>query len=238
MATTSITTAGGVVIVTQVIPKDDSSIPLQTPANSASKAPPTDAKTPPPPSKEVTKASTFLRGEPHGLGVVQIFIGLLCVVFSLTAILSPTMMVHAPFALGAMFVVSGSLSVMARNGTSVRLVCVSLLFNTFSAVLGLVGVVYLCFLLADTPPADKICSSADDSSTLYQSKCSSNLWRLNIILYGLLGLFLVLFILQVCVSITISIFSGRLLRSYKRYSHLTVDDSSIPVESDLQSNSP
>uniref|UniRef100_A0A1A7YP80 Wu:fb12e11 n=1 Tax=Iconisemion striatum TaxID=60296 RepID=A0A1A7YP80_9TELE len=227
MASTSITTAGGVMIVTQVIPKDDSFIPLQTPENSASTAPPTDAKTPPPP-KEVRKDSTFLQGVPRGLGVVQIVIGLLCVVFSLTAILSPTLMVHAPFALGAMFIVSGSLSVAAGNQTSVRLVSVSLLFNAFSAVLGLVGLIYLCFLLADTLPAGRICGfHSSEGSSAYQ-RCSQSLWRLNEVLYGLLGLFLVLVVLQVCVSITVSVFSGRLIRSYKHYCHLTVDDSSIP----------
>jgi len=66
MTSTSVSTVGGVVIVTQVIPKDDS-ILLQTPADPAQQAPPPAVKTSP--TKEDSKAATFLRGEPQGLGV-------------------------------------------------------------------------------------------------------------------------------------------------------------------------
>lgn len=69
MASTSVTTVGGVVIVTQVIPKDDFSIPLETPADPAVQAAQPVVKTPLGPSKEDAKESVFLRGEPLGLGV-------------------------------------------------------------------------------------------------------------------------------------------------------------------------
>lgn len=67
MASTSVTTVGGVMIVTQVIPKDDSSIPLRAPADPAQQAPPPKVTTPPPASGKDSKV--FLGGEQQGLGV-------------------------------------------------------------------------------------------------------------------------------------------------------------------------
>lgn len=67
MTTTSVTTVGGVVIVTQVIPQDDPSIPLQAPPTAAKTAPPPATLAPPTKLDDVT--ATFLRGQPHGLGV-------------------------------------------------------------------------------------------------------------------------------------------------------------------------
>lgn len=67
MASTSVTTIGGVMIITQVIPKDDSSIPLQAPADPAQQAPPPKVMTPPPAKEK--DSTVFLGGEQQGLGV-------------------------------------------------------------------------------------------------------------------------------------------------------------------------
>ncbi|XP_044062767.1 membrane-spanning 4-domains subfamily A member 4D isoform X2 [Siniperca chuatsi] len=165
MTSTSIATLGGVVVVTQVIPQDEKAIPLQTPAT-APQAPPPATKAPPPsPAKMNDMTRTFLRGEPLGLGVVQISVGLLCILFSLTAAYSPILMVHAPLCLAVAFVVSGSLAVAAARRTSVTLVCV----------------------------------------------------------YGLLGLVLVLLVLQVCVAVTVCVFSGKAIRRRDRRPPITVE---------------
>lgn len=69
MTSTSITTVGGVVVVTQVIPKDENTVPLQEVAN-ATQAPPQDPKAPPTaPAKMDDMTAAFLRGGPQGLGV-------------------------------------------------------------------------------------------------------------------------------------------------------------------------
>nr|XP_046256204.1 membrane-spanning 4-domains subfamily A member 4A isoform X3 [Scatophagus argus] len=138
MASTSVTKIGGVVVVTQVLPQDETSIPLQA-AAAVTQAPP-PAKQAPPPAKQAppqakqgppsanTKmddmTAAFLRGEPQSLGVVQIFIGVLCILFSLTAACSQILILHAPFCLAVAFVISGSLAVAAARRTSVRLVSV------------------------------------------------------------------------------------------------------------------
>lgn len=65
MTSTSVTKVGGVLVVTQVIPQEESSIPLQAPPT---QAPPTQA--PPPASAKLDDMTAcFLRGEPQGLGV-------------------------------------------------------------------------------------------------------------------------------------------------------------------------
>lgn len=69
MASTSITTIGGVMVVTQVIPKDDCSIQLQNASSSTAPAPPPVKKTTPIPVKMDDITVAFMRGQPHALGV-------------------------------------------------------------------------------------------------------------------------------------------------------------------------
>ncbi|XP_072249307.1 membrane-spanning 4-domains subfamily A member 4A [Leuresthes tenuis] len=245
MTPTSVTTVGGVVIVTQVIPKDDSSILLQTPADPARQAPPPAVKTSP--TKEESKAATFLRGEPQGLGVVQIFIGLLGVLLSLTAIFCPALIGFAPLGLAAVFVVSGSLAVASGRRTSVSLVWGSLLSNVLSILLGVAGLIYVGLLFASEPPSSLICGPRPDTSFPYN--CSYKLQYLDVTVFGLLGLCLFLLVLQVCVSIGVCVFSGKVIRKLKRSAPITVlaDDgrtllsaagSELNSEDDLHAQSP
>lgn len=73
MTSTSVTKIGGVVVVTQVIPQDEKSIPLQSPATSA-ETPPTVTQAPPParkaaPPKMDDMTSIFMKAGPQCLGV-------------------------------------------------------------------------------------------------------------------------------------------------------------------------
>lgn len=223
MTPTSIITVGGggVVVVTQVIPEDGGSIPLQTtPTNNETppmvkQTTPTDQQAPPP-VKMDDMTATFLRGEPQGLGTVQIFIGLLCVLFSLTAVYSPILIVHAPFCAAVTFVVSGSLAAAARRRTSYRLVLASLLLNVFSALLSLGGVACLCWLLAARSPSQQICGDDIFMDDKWQ-QCSRKLGPLDLILSGLRGMLLVLLVLQFCVVVTVCVFSGKAIRNHERY---------------------
>ncbi|CAK6981945.1 membrane-spanning 4-domains subfamily A member 4A [Scomber scombrus] len=220
MASTSISKIGGVVVVTQVIPQDETSIQLQNPA-----APPTPPSPPSAPSAPPTKtddmAAIFLRGEPQGLGLVQIFIGLLSVLFSLTAVYSPILIIHAPFSVAIAFVVSGSLAVAASRTPSVHLVWASLLSNVLSAVLSVASIVYLCWILAGPSPAMQLCRDerfGDESWT----RCSRNMWSLNVILYALRIFVLILLVLQLCIVISVSVFSGKAVRRSDRYAPIMV----------------
>ncbi|KAM4750308.1 membrane-spanning 4-domains subfamily A member 4A-like isoform 1-T2 [Anableps anableps] len=249
MTSTSVTTVGGVVIVTQVIPKDDLSIPLETPANPTVQAVRPVVKTPPPVSQKESKDTIFLRGEPLGLGVVQIIIGVLCVLFSLLVLSSKALILYVPFGLGVLFVMSGSLALAAGRRTSVGLVWVSLASNGFSVLLGLAGVIYVCFLLASGPPSQTFCNFQNSdidypslnitSETVdkWKKRCPSELWRLDKLLYGLQGVFLVLLVLQVCVSVTVCVFSGIIIRKTRRYSPMVMEDDDRS-ENNIQSESP
>ncbi|XP_076592654.1 uncharacterized protein LOC143324221 isoform X2 [Chaetodon auriga] len=216
---TSITKIGGVVVVTQVIPQDAASIPLQTSAT-ATQAPPSVAQTtptatqaPPATAKVDDMTATFLRGEPRSLGVVQIFIGLLCFLFSLTAIFSEMLILHAPLSL--------AVSVWA-----------CLLWNVVSVLLGLAGVAYVCWLLADRSPAERFCDAESWGAIVptadERTHCLYKMWMLNVSVYGPLGVLLVLLVLQVCVTVTVCVFSGKAIRRRDRYTPIMVevDDSS------------
>ncbi|XP_043969680.1 membrane-spanning 4-domains subfamily A member 4A-like isoform X1 [Gambusia affinis] len=246
MASTSVTTVGGVVIVTQVIPKDDFSVPLETPADPAVQAAQPVVKTPLGPSKEDAKESVFLRGEPLGLGVVQIFIGTLCALVSLLVLFSGALVIFTPFALCILFVLSGSLALAAGRRTSVALVWASLVSNGFSVLLGLAGVSYTCLLLATGPPTRVVCnfqtSNVDfetwniTSRTVdeWKQRCPGEMWSLDELLYGLQGVLLVLLVLQVCVSVAVCVLSGKVIRSTRSYSPMVQGESETGSETKLR----
>ncbi|XP_068426364.1 membrane-spanning 4-domains subfamily A member 4A-like isoform X2 [Clinocottus analis] len=210
MTSTSITSVGGMVVVTQVYPQD-TSVPLQTTQETPPPAPPATPTSSA--SKMDDMTAVFLRGEPRNLGIVQVFVGLLCVLFSLTSLFSPVLILHAPLSLAVTFVVSGSLAVAAAKQTSVSRVWASLVSGLLSALLGLAGVAYLCWLLALSPASKRLCDSDGFQFTgLEEVQCSNKLRLLNVCVYGLQGVLLVLLVLQVCVSVTVSVFSVRALR--------------------------
>ncbi|XP_022072307.2 membrane-spanning 4-domains subfamily A member 4A [Acanthochromis polyacanthus] len=232
MASTSIATVGEMVVVTQVFPKDEKSVPLQTPADAQLKAPPSAVKTPPPAKKNPAKVddmtTAFLRGEPLSLGIVQICIGLVCFSFSVFAIFSPAMIVSAPFCFAAVFVISGSVAVAARRGTSIQLVWASLMSHVLSVLLGLTGAAYLCWLMAAQKVDNIICDpnefwSLSDPYDM-RTRCLEKVWFVDRTLYGLFGLLLVLVILQVCVAITVCVFSGKAIRLYRYYAPIKAEE--------------
>ncbi|KAK2845196.1 hypothetical protein Q5P01_011855 [Channa striata] len=214
MASTSITKVGGITVVTQVIPQEEASAHPLAPVTG----------TPPPAATPLSNkndmSASFLLGEPHALGIVQIVLGLLCVLFSVTATFSPILLTHAPFSLAILFVISGSLSLAASRHGSVGLVWASLVSNIIAVLIALAGVSFVCWLLADLPPSQQLCDLYLDSYTW--NDCN-RIWGLNNVLYGLRGLLLVLLVLQVCVSITVCVFSVKTIRRRNHYNTLTVE---------------
>uniref|UniRef100_H3CL03 Uncharacterized protein n=1 Tax=Tetraodon nigroviridis TaxID=99883 RepID=H3CL03_TETNG len=215
---TSLTKVGGVVVITQVIHQDQASIPLQTPPR-ATPPPATPTSTPaapPAPSKLDELRVAFLQGGPQALGVSQIMVGLVCVAFALRAAFSPLLVLHAALGLAVAFVVSGSLTLAALRRTSVSSVWTAALSNGISALVGLVGVAYLGFLMASYRPAKLFCDDATwGDVTPTDTERRDCLWKISLLdvsEYGSLGVLLVLLVLQVCVSITVSVFSARAIR--------------------------
>lgn len=242
--TTSVTKIGGVMVVTQVIAQDDKSIQLQpadasqTPAVTVQAPPPAKHSPPPsPPPKVDDTTATFLRGEPQGLGVVQVMVGLLCCLFSLTAIYQGIMIVHAPFCLAIFFVVSGALTLAAVRRTSVGLVWACLVMNAISVLISVVGVAYTCVLLAYRPPRERFCDretwSLYDPTDAEVEQCLRDMNLLNVTVYGCLGLLLVLLVLQVCVTVTSCVFSAKAIRRRSRYAPMLVEVDRSGLGSDV-----
>ncbi|KAM9310573.1 uncharacterized protein KZ484_026440 [Pholidichthys leucotaenia] len=230
MASTSVTTVGGLTIVTQVIPSADASIPLQDTPQAPpipAKAPPTPAKAQPTPIKVDDMTATFLRAQPHALGVVQIVIGLLIALFSLTAIYSWSLVVHAPFCLALMFVYSGSVAVSAGRRTSIRMIWANLVSHSVSILVSLMGVAYDIWLFASGPPSYRFCDRRSfielEDIESARWRCSERLYMLNRILYGIMGLILVLLVLQICVSVVICVFSGKAIKRRDYYPSIMAD---------------
>lgn len=63
-------------------------------------------------------------------------------------------------------------------------VCAALVWNLMSAVVGLVGVAYLCWLLADRPPAERFCFTDTwgeaEPTDEERMKCRGQMWLLNV----------------------------------------------------------
>ncbi|XP_056142640.1 membrane-spanning 4-domains subfamily A member 4A [Lampris incognitus] len=200
MSTACVRSPDGLLVITQVFSAD---------AGGASLAPPPDKTAPP----EVSRmAAAFLRGEPQSLGIVQIFIGLVIVMVSMSAVLSPSQLVQAPLGMGMTFVLSGSLALAARKGTSLGLIKATLATHILSVTVALMGVGYLCWRLSVRLSDQEFCGLDDmhyDSRSRGGSNCISAVRMLNMILDGVQGLVLILMVLETCVAITLCVFSGK-----------------------------
>ncbi|KAG7475337.1 membrane-spanning 4-domains subfamily A member 4A-like [Solea senegalensis] len=243
---TSISKVGDVVIITQVLPRGESAFPLQLPAaNSTNSTNATQQATPPSsattsPIKMDAVTASFLQGRPLSLGVVQIFLGVLCVLFSLTSALSRLLVFHAPLCVAVIFVASGSVAVAAGSRQSVKHVWATLISNVVSVVVSAVGVVYVSWLLCDSPLSVIMCD--DIISDEGKSKCVGKLWLLNRVGRGLLSLTLVLLVLQFCVAAIVSVFSGKSIRRQQQWSGgdlgVSMQDAGVEETCEQSPNSP
>lgn len=220
MASSTVTRVGGVVIVTQVIPqseqnavalKDTPKAPEATTTDT--QAPPTDmheapssvTEAPPPtPEKMDAMTTTFLKGEPVIMGVFQLFLGLVCFLFSLSSTFHRILLLHAPVSASALFVVAGAMTLIASKSVSQFSVRMAAGWSVLSSVLSAGGVAYLSWLLAGPRPTERLCDELD-----YEQCVNFNygLWSLDSMVMGLQGLFLVLMTLQLVFSLTVSCFS-------------------------------
>ncbi|XP_077431240.1 high affinity immunoglobulin epsilon receptor subunit beta [Vanacampus margaritifer] len=218
----SVTNVGGMLIVTQVIPQDaDDASTLSLQASEL--APPAQSQAPPPasPAKKDAGNAVYRQREFPSLGVVQVVIGSLCVLFSLTAI-SRFLLVHVAFCGGVWFVVSGWLAMAARKRTSVKLMWACLCTNAVSVLLSLGGAAYLSWLLATRWPSHTVCGELLPGEEDAWNRCLSSLHLLNGLLQGLRGLFLTLLLLQAAVCVTLCIFTANAVRTRYRYAPLSL----------------
>lgn len=228
---TTVTSANGVVVITQVFPKDEdgkiSLLPTPNLTLTLQEATPTEGVK----VSEMTKM--FLRGEPQSLGIVQILLGFLFIAASLMGLL-PSLILQAPLFMGAAFILSGSLAVAAREGTRPGLIRGTLAVSVLSVLVALAGVGYLCTLLA-LQSNTNLCgpdAGSYNSSEPHKQQCFWMSYRLKRVLGGLNGLYLVLTVLELCVVLTVCVFSGKALcrrDNCSRHTVAVVETGSSPV---------
>ncbi|XP_064804242.1 uncharacterized protein LOC135522158 isoform X2 [Oncorhynchus masou masou] len=193
---TSITTANGVVVVTQVFPLVESgkaSEPLLNVTPQIQSAP---LAVPLPTTKVSEMTRVFLQLQPQSLGF--------------------------PLFMGVAFVLSGSLTVAARKGTCLSLIKGTLAVNVVSVLVALAGVAYLCMLLT-VKHEDGLCIETDDNYTSNSNQnriqeCTSTVRTIYTVLNGVKGLLLVLTVMELCVALTVCVFSGKVIHLHGYYS--------------------
>ncbi|XP_077454642.1 uncharacterized protein LOC144073018 isoform X2 [Stigmatopora argus] len=205
-ASSSVTSVGGMLVVTQVIPRDGNSVP---PPKHGEMEPPGQA----PEAEDAEKSPVRRRGELSGLGAVQVVVALLCVLFGLTGI-SPYLAPHLAFCAGVCLLASGGLALAAERRMDTMRMRACLWFNAAAVPVSLVGAAYLVWLLAAVSPAVSVCGPLlreDYREAWYD--CLRDLRPLNVVVEGLRGLFLVLLVLQAGVSVATSILASRAIKT-------------------------
>ncbi|KAM9405789.1 membrane-spanning 4-domains subfamily A member 4A isoform 1-T2 [Salvelinus alpinus] len=219
---TSITTVNGVVVVTQVFTLAESgkaSVPLLNVTPQIQSEPPA---VPMLTTKVSEMTRVFLQVQPQSLGIVQIVLGLVCMVVSLSALLTPILYDQFPLFMGVAFVLSGSLTVAARKGTRLSLIKGTLAVNVVSVLVALAGVAYICMLLT-VKHEDGFCTETDDNYTSDSDQnriqeCTIMVRTLYTVLNGVKGLLLVLTVMELCVALTVCVFSGKAIHLRGYYS--------------------
>ncbi|XP_058871487.1 membrane-spanning 4-domains subfamily A member 15-like [Acipenser ruthenus] len=175
-----VTTAGGFVIITHKYPL--SSAGQATPGTAASQLP--------------GPLQTFLRGQPKALGVVQIIIGIVSLLFGPVLVNAYTFegSIGLPFWTGVWYIISGSLAVAAENTPRRDLVKACLGMNVVSSVFAGVGSILYSILVSVAP-----------FQMVYFNRS---------LYVGLLAVLLVLNILEMCIAIATSAFGCKSECSY------------------------
>ncbi|KAK1153669.1 membrane-spanning 4-domains subfamily A member 4A-like [Acipenser oxyrinchus oxyrinchus] len=204
-----VTTAGEFVIVTHKYPL--SSAGQAAPGTVASQLP--------------GPMQTFLRGQPKALGVVQIMIGIISLLFGPALMYADTSegIIGLPFWTGVWYIISGSLAVAAENTHRRDLVKACLGMNVVSSVFAGVGsILYSISVSIVSFRMDYLNRSADyydqisnHMDYLNRSAEYDYLRRYSLTIYvGILAVLLVLNILEMCIAIATSAFGCKSECSY------------------------
>ncbi|XP_066577758.1 membrane-spanning 4-domains subfamily A member 4A [Amia ocellicauda] len=211
--TSSITTANGLVIVTQVLPQRQDSAP-SVPAVSINNEQPQFT----PGNKLPAMARNFLKREPRPLGTVQIMIGVINLALGLILMLTgPTLVsyIGLPFWAGALYILSGSLAVAAHKRNNLCLIRGTVAMNIISCIVAGVETILLSLDLALGGSISGCFSLRRTNDGYYSSDyedCIDVSYRLHVVLNGIRGILLVFSALQICVAVSVSTFGCKAVR--------------------------
>ncbi|XP_030046131.1 membrane-spanning 4-domains subfamily A member 4A [Microcaecilia unicolor] len=195
--------AGANGVLTQVIPPNGQQV-IQTRTNVLQNT-----------QGQVPKAlQQFFKGEPKALGAIQIMIGIIQFIFGIVLVsaVSPIYSVFVnsgiPFWGGVIFIISGSLSVAAKNKAKMCLVKGILVLNITGAVVAVIGIILIVVDLSSTYNSNYSCNNNYDS--LYYNSddnCQEIQGFLESAMNGIEGVLLVLMLLEFCISKSTCVFS-------------------------------
>ncbi|XP_017568603.1 membrane-spanning 4-domains subfamily A member 15 [Pygocentrus nattereri] len=194
MATSVTAAAHGVRVVTHIIP-------LDTPAPPC----PTESKESQMKSSLPHMTRLFLKAEPVALGTLQVFVGFVMIAVGIITLVAGTQHGEVPLGLGISCIICGSVTLAAHKGTSLRLIKSTLALNIIGTLLSISGICYFCVELAIRPDLD------DFSYRGYWDYWYMAM-RFTTIQDGLNGVLLVFSVLEVCVCITLVVFSCKASR--------------------------
>ncbi|XP_030046138.1 membrane-spanning 4-domains subfamily A member 15-like [Microcaecilia unicolor] len=201
-----VTGANGVVVITQVIPPNGQHVIQAGPnilQNTLCQVPETLRK--------------FFKGEPKALGVTQILIGLMQFILGVILVsATPTLssifaIIGLPFWGGVLFIISGSLSVAAKNKANMCLVKGSMVMNILSSIAAFIGIIFLSVDLSFTYYSYYSCNynfyDGHHSGSYYNEyDCQRLKDALMRAIHGIQGVLLLLMLLEFFISISTSAF--------------------------------
>ncbi|XP_015194573.1 membrane-spanning 4-domains subfamily A member 4D-like [Lepisosteus oculatus] len=204
----SITTSSGLVIVTQVLPQGgDLGIPQ--PADPRNQAVTSYSERQNQTAKMLKK---LLKGGPKALGTVQILIGVLNLMMGLLLVFTkPTMVTFfgVPFWTGAMYIISGSLSVASHKGANIHMIKGTIAMNIISCIMACVAIVFLCI---DLSMRHSNCWPWSSFTYEYRD-CQLITFQLNAALDGIRGILLIYSVVELCVALSICVFGCKAVHS-------------------------
>ncbi|XP_066577708.1 membrane-spanning 4-domains subfamily A member 4D isoform X2 [Amia ocellicauda] len=192
----SVTTADGLVINTNVYPQGQGAFVSNAPQSQSTAAGGSQ-------SQHSRGVKTFLKGEPKAMGAAQIMIGLFSVFTGLIAALSIEYRVVLLTVLcwcAISYLFSGAVCVHAERAPRLSVVKAALALNIFSAVSAVISVIVFCFQFESEYPN---CTYGDPIYDYYE--CRGMQSQRNI-LNGLVGLMIALSALELCIAVTASAF--------------------------------
>ncbi|KAK1151555.1 membrane-spanning 4-domains subfamily A member 4D-like isoform X1 [Acipenser oxyrinchus oxyrinchus] len=203
---TSVSTANGMVVVTQIYPQG---------TENTAPAPAADQRCHVVPSSALCQLSEklkrFLKGEPRPLGTVQILIGVISIMFGGVLSVTPFSISAAtgtPYWTGVLYIISGSLCVAADRTPKASLIKAALGMNVVSSVAAGIAI---CFYCVDLPfyYGTSVCSypSSQSRDHYYGYRCEAIVLAAQRTTTGIKSVLLIFSLLQFCVSVSMAAFA-------------------------------
>ncbi|XP_026541035.1 membrane-spanning 4-domains subfamily A member 4A-like [Notechis scutatus] len=153
----------------------------------------------------------FYQGEPLALGITQIFIGIIGIIFG---ILLNVMEDHVfayiqimiPYWSGILYIISGSLAVAAARNPKIPLVQGTLAMNVISAITAGIGIIFLSFTITFSKYHFMyLCYRSGNESE--ETSCHDTIH----ITEGILAVLIVFTTLEFCIGISLASFGCKML---------------------------